>query len=73
MRRYRPKNILKHSILVEEISREEYDRLVEWIKENIPTTERKTPEYRDGKIRFGFVHEEHAMGFKLMLPEGAIK
>ena len=73
MRMYRPKSILKHSILVEEISHEEYERLVEWIKENIPTTERKTPEYKDGRIRFGFVHEEHAMAFKLILPPGAIK
>lgn len=73
MRMYRPKNHLKHSILVEDITTEDYDKLVEWIRENIPTTERKTPEYRSGKIRFGFVHEEHAMAFKLMLPEGAIK
>ncbi len=70
---YRPKNILKHSILVEDISHDEYETLVEWIKENIPTTERKTPQYRDGRIRFGFTCEEHAMAFKLMLPEGAIK
>ena len=73
MTTYRLKNILKHSILVEGITHEEYERLVVWIRENIPTTERKTPEYRDGRIRFGFVHEEHAMAFKLMLTEEAIK
>lgn len=72
MRHYRPKNFLKYSIVVEKLSREEYDLLVEWIRENIPTTGRRTPEYREGRIRFGFVEEEHAMAFKLLLPEGAI-
>ena len=72
MRIYR-KTVLEHSIVVEDLQEDEYDRLVVWIRENIPSTERKTPHYKAGKLRFGFTHEEHAMAFKLMLPADVIK
>lgn len=59
-----------------EVTMEEYERLVEWIKENIPTIDRFTPEWNHKKwddiqkLRFRFRHEEHAMAFKLILSWG---
>ena len=60
-----------------EVTFDEYMRLVEWIKENIPTIDRFTPDWNSRgwddtqKLRFRFRHEEHAMAFKLILSWGA--
>lgn len=59
------------------VSFEEYEKLAGWVKENISTTDRFTPDWdskRWGdpqKLRFRFRHEEHAMAFKLILSWGA--
>ena len=75
-------NRLEFKVVVEEITRDEYDRLTKWVRENIPTTERFTPEWTTEtdffnsqpvpvsmmeKIVFKFRNEEHAMAFKLIL------
>ena len=60
-----------------EVSIEEYEKLAEWVKENIPTIDRFTPEWNHKKWgdvqkkRFKFRYEEHAMAFKLILSWGA--
>jgi len=52
---------------------EEYENLVVWIKENVPTIDRFTPDWNPRrqhdtqKLRFRFRYEEHAMAFKLIL------
>lgn len=57
-----------------EVSIEEYEKLSEWTKENIPTTDRFTPEWSHRswddipKLRFRFRSEAYAMAFKLILP-----
>lgn len=75
-------NKLEYKVVVEEITRDEYTRLTNWIRENIPSTERFTPEWKSEtnffnsqpvvvsmmeKIVFKFKNEEHAMAFKLIL------
>ncbi len=73
MRRVKTDSKLSYYIQVE-VSIEEYEKLAEWIKENIPTTDRFTPEWdpRDWdeiqKLRFRFRSEAYAMAFKLILP-----
>ena len=59
---------------VENITKDEFNRLKQWVKENIPSTERYTPEWKSDdslsdmeKLRFRFTHEEHAMAFKLVI------
>lgn len=72
MRIVRTNSSLPYYIRVE-VSFEEYERLVEWMKENIPTTDRFTPDwnpkrqYDTQKLRFRFRTEEYAMAFKLIL------
>ena len=70
---------LDHIITVEDISYEEFERLMKWVNENIPSTERFTPKWNSDfdlnspmddytdKIHFRFRHEEQAMAFKLIL------
>lgn len=76
MRRAKTDSKLPYYIQVE-VSIEEYEQLVEWIKENIPTTDRFTPEWDSGywndkqKLRFKFRTESYAMAFKLILSWGA--
>ncbi len=59
-----------------DVTMEEYERLAEWIRENIPTTDRFTPEWNPRrwdetqKLRFKFRSEEYAMAFKLILSWG---
>ena len=73
-------NSLDHVITVEDITYEDYVRLMRWVHENIPSTERFTPKWfsdydyasptaagRMDKIHFRFRHEEQAMAFKLIL------
>ena len=72
MRIVRTNSSLPYYIRVE-ISFEEYEKLAGWVKENIPTIDRFTPDWNPKgwddtqKLRFRFRHEEHAMAFKLIL------
>lgn len=56
-----------------DVTFEEYEILAEWVKENISTIDRFTPEWDHTKWgdiqkkRFRFRREEHAMAFKLIL------
>jgi len=61
-----------------EVTEDEFNRLKQWVRENIPSTERFTPEWKPNddwtgsppsmeKVRFRFKFEEHAMAFKLIL------
>ena len=68
MKRVRQSTALKYRIMVEDISEEEFNRLKAWVIENIPTTNRLTPNYKEwSKLTFRFREEEEAMGFKLIL------
>ena len=64
--------IMEHRIILDEVDEETYGYLIEWLALNIPTIDRKTPAYRDGKLIFQFRHEEHAMAFKLALPSNVL-
>jgi len=35
---------------VEDITQDEFDRLKQWVKENIPSTERYTPEWKEDEF-----------------------
>ena len=67
--------ILPHSIIVEDASEVEYERMISCLKENVPTTDRSTPKFsepsndeeRPTKMAFRFRHEEQAMAFKLIV------
>lgn len=67
--------ILPHSITVEDASEQEYETMVNFLKENVPTTDRSTPKFlephrtedRTTKLVFRFRHEEQAMAFKLIV------
>ena len=67
--------MLEHSVIVEDIDELEYERLVKFSKENVPTTDRSTPGYREPsynekkptKLIFRFRSAEQAMAFKLIL------
>ena len=66
---------LPHSIIVENASEQEYEIMINFLKENVPTTDRSTPKFseprqsedRTTKLVFRFRHEEHAMAFKLIV------
>ncbi len=76
MRIVRTNSSLPYYIRVE-VSFEEYEKLAGWVKENISTIDRFTPDWNPKgwddtqKLRFRFRHEEHAMAFKLILSWGA--
>ncbi len=67
--------MLEHFVTVEDIDELEYERLVKFSKENVPTTDRSTPSYREQsyneekptKLTFRFRSAEQAMAFKLIL------
>jgi len=67
--------MLEHSVKVEDISEDDYNRLIMFIKENVPTTDRATPKFKEPswdeeyptKLIFRFRHEEQAMAFKLIV------
>ena len=67
--------MLEHSVTVENIDEAEYERLVKFLKENVPTTDRATPGYREPsyddekptKLTFRLRNEEQAMALKLIL------
>ena len=67
--------MLEHSVKVEDISEDDYNRLIAFIKENVPTTDRSTPKFKEPswdeerptKLIFRFRQEEQAMAFKLVL------
>ncbi len=67
--------MLEHSVMVENVSEDEYNRLIGFIKENVPTTDRSTPQWkppaldedRPTKLVFRFRDESQAMAFKLII------
>lgn len=74
-KRQMKRTMLPHFITVEDIDEQEYERLINFLKENVPTTDRATPKYtepshyddRPTKLTFRFRHEEQAMAFKLVV------
>ena len=66
---------LKFTVVVEDVTENEYNRLIVFIKENIPTTDRNTPQYKEQsfdeekptRLTFKFRNEEQAMAVKLIL------
>lgn len=68
--------MLEHTVKVIDATEDDYDRLIEFIKKNVPTTDRATPKFRkpawnegDSPTRliFRFRNEEQAMAFKLVV------
>lgn len=67
--------MLNHSVKVENVSEDDYNLLIVFIKENVSTIDRATPKFREPtsnednptKLIFRFRHEEQAMAFKLII------
>jgi len=67
--------MLEHFVTVEDVNEDEYNRLMTFVKENVSTTERNTPKFREPsfdderptKLTFRFRDEAKAMAFKLIL------
>lgn len=63
-----------HEVIVEDCDEVEFTRMMDWVKINIPTTDRRTPNFRPPtfdpdmptKLVFRFRTENQAMAFKLV-------